>query len=48
MYFLPCRLASDSAALFYFLLNFGLPFAESEQGIFEHVLKGNLDFSSDL
>jgi calcium-dependent protein kinase len=28
-------------------LDIGLPFAESEQGIFEQVLKGDLDFSSD-
>jgi len=47
LYFLPCLFASDSTALFYFLLDIGLPFAESEQGIFEQVLKGDLDFSSD-
>ena len=43
LHFLPC-LASDSAAM---LLDIGLPFAESEQGIFEQVLNGDLDFSSD-
>jgi calcium-dependent protein kinase len=47
LYFLPCLFASDSAALFCFLLDDGLPFAESEQGIFKQVLKGGLDFSSD-
>lgn len=30
-----------------FLLDIGLPFAETEQGIFDQVLKGDLDFSSD-
>jgi len=30
-----------------FLLDIGLPFAESEQGIFEQVLNGGLDFSTD-
>jgi len=43
LHFLPC-LASDSAAM---LLDIGLPFAESEQGIFEQVLNDDLDFSSD-
>ena len=43
LHFLPC-LASDSAAM---LLDIGLPFAESEHGIFEQVLNGDLDFSSD-
>jgi calcium-dependent protein kinase len=45
LYFLPCPFASDISA--HVFLDIDMPFAESEQGIFEQVLKGELDFSTD-